>query len=144
MESNKMDVSELLKKPVIDIIKKFKLKKYIKICYPNDINTENWNCKVSDMKLPSFDGNLYFIIDAKYSLKYIGKSYDIKLRLKQHLVKDSDSTGSQLENVKNLICNNDEKHLYVWTWDITPKECNSYFETALSYKLTPEWCKRSS
>ncbi len=49
-------------------------------------------------------GYVYFIFDSTSSMcLYVGKSNDLKKRLKDHLVKPSTSTNSKYEDLKNYV-----------------------------------------
>lgn len=50
-------------------------------------------------------GNVYFIFDDK-KLLYVGKSLDIKQRLRQHLIKCSKKTYSKIQDVQKYLKDN--------------------------------------
>ena len=125
--------------------------KILKIKYSNGINKNNWK-KVADNDFQNIRGsipvndNIYAImvkvniktqtaiVDKKnnyYEVRYIGKSSDIRKRLRSHLVYKSKETSSCLENVKKHILGSSKKELYITTIQVIPHELNSYVESLL-------------
>lgn len=117
--------------------------------YSKSINEVNWtNIADSDfqkirLSIPKKD-NIYVImikVETKteifdknnnyYKVKYIGKSYNIRKRLRCHLVYKSKKTSSCLKEVKEYILNSSTKELYIRTIEVKPRELNSYVESLL-------------
>lgn len=149
-----MEVNVDAKKTLEDAISEIKntIPKVMK--YSEDIDEVNWTDiangdfqKIRD-KIPKED-NIYVImikVENKteiyckdknyYEVKYVGKSYNIKERLRCHLVYKSDTTNSCLEKVKDYILNNSStKELYIRTIKVEPREMNSYVESLLLKKF---------
>lgn len=81
-----------------------------------------------------------------YEVKYIGKSYNIRERLRCHFVYKSDTTSSCLEKVKEYILNSSINELYIRTIEVKPRELNSYVESLLLDYFNNEnvWYTRKS
>lgn len=140
--------------------------KLLKIKYSNSINKSNWkqvadnDFKIISVKIPVND-NIYAImvkvntktetaiIDENnnyYEVRYIGKSNDIRKRLRSHLVYKSNKTSSCLENVKKHILGSSTKELYISTIQVIPHELNSYVESLLLHHFNNKniWYTRKS
>ena len=123
----------------------------LKMKYSNNINKKNWR-KVADGDFKNIRGNIPVnhniyaimvkvniktktaIVDKNnnyYEVRYIGKSSDIRKRLRSHLVYKSKETSSCLENVKKHILGSSKKELYITTIQVIPHELNSYVESLL-------------
>ena len=144
-----MEVNVDAKKTLEDAISEIKntIPKVMK--YSEDIDEVNWTDiangdfqKIRD-KIPKED-NIYVImikVETKteifdknnnyYKVKYIGKTYNIRERLRCHLVYKSDTTSSCLKEVKEYILNSSTKELYIRTIEVKPRELNSYVESLL-------------
>lgn len=66
-----------------------------------------------------------------YEVRYIGKSNDIRKRLRSHLVYKSKKTSSCLEDVKKHVLGSSTKELYISTIEVIPNGLNSYVESLL-------------
>ena len=140
-----IDYKDILQKAISEI--KNDTPKVMK--YSKSINEVNWtNIADSDfqkirLSIPKKD-NIYVImikVETKteifdknnnyYKVKYIGKSYNIRKRLRSHLVYKSKKTSSCLKEVKEYILNSSTKELYIRTIEVKPRELNSYVESLL-------------
>lgn len=159
-----MEVNVDAKKTLEDAISEIKntIPKVMK--YSEDIDEVNWTDiangdfqKIRD-KIPKED-NIYVImikVETKteifdknnnyYKVKYIGKTYNIRERLRCHLVYKSDTTSSCLKEVKEYILNSSTKELYIRTIEVKPRELNSYVESLLLNNFDDEdvWYTRKS
>ena len=144
MEVN-IDSQDILQKAISEI--KNDTPKVMK--YSKSINEVNWT-DIADsdfqkirLSIPKED-NIYVImikVETKtkifdknnnyYKVKYIGKTYNIRERLRCHLVYKSDTTSSCLKEVKEYILNSSTKELYIRTIEVKPRELNSYVESLL-------------
>lgn len=125
--------------------------KILKIKYPNGINRNNWK-KIADNEFQNIRGsipvndNIYAIMvkvniktetaivdknNNYYEVRYIGKSNDIRKRLRSHLVYKSKKTSSCLEDVKKHVLGSSTKELYISTIEVIPNGLNSYVESLL-------------
>ena len=140
-----IDYKDILQKAISEI--KNDTPKVMK--YSKSINEVNWtNIADSDfqkirLSIPKKD-NIYVImikVETKteifdknnnyYKVKYIGKSYNIRKRLRSHLVYKSKKTSSCLDNVKKHVLGSSTKELYISTIQVIPHELNSYVESLL-------------
>ena len=140
-----IDYKDILQKAISEI--KNDTPKVMK--YSKSINEVNWtNIADSDfqkirLSIPKKD-NIYVImikVETKteifdknnnyYKVKYIGKSYNIRKRLRCHLVYKYKKTSSCLKEVKEYILNSSTKELYIRTIEVKPRELNSYVESLL-------------
>ena len=159
-----MEINVNAKKTLEDAISEIKntIPKVMK--YSEDIDEVNWTDiangdfqKIRD-KIPKEDNIYVIMIKAKteteifdkdknyYEVKYIGKSYNIRERLRCHLVYKSDTTSSCLEKVKEYILNSSINELYIRTIEVKPRELNSYVESLLLDYFNNEnvWYTRTS
>lgn len=121
----------------------------LKMKYSNNINKKNWR-KVADGDFKNIRGNIPVnhniyaimvkvntkgeIVDKNnnhYEIRYIGKSNDIRKRLRNHLVYKSKKTSSCLQNVKKYVLSSSTKEVYISTIEVIPCELNSYVESLL-------------
>lgn len=68
--------------------------------------------------------NVYFLLDSNNDLLYVGKSLNIKKRLKEHLIECNQSTSSKIVNVHNHLdeCKKTNKDLVIryMTMEVEP------------------------
>ena len=159
-----MEVNVDAKKTLEDAISEIKntIPKVMK--YSEDIDEVNWTDIANGdfqkirLSIPKKD-NIYVImikVETKteifdknnnyYKVKYIGKTYNIRERLRCHLVYKSDTTSSCLKEVKEYILNSSTKELYIRTIEVKPRELNSYVESLLLNNFDDEdvWYTRKS
>lgn len=137
----------------------------LKIKYSNSINKNTWK-RVANNDFQNIKGsipindNIYAImvkvniktetsiIDKNnyYEVRYIGKSNDIRKRLRSHLVYKSNETSSCLENVKKHVLGSSTKELYISTIQVIPHQLNSYVESLLLHHFNNKnvWYTRKS
>ena len=159
-----MEINVNAKKTLEDAISEIKNDTPKVMKYSKRINAVNWT-DIADIDFQKFrcnipkEDNIYVImIKAKteteifdkdknyYEVKYIGKSYNIRERLRCHLVYKSDTTSSCLEKVKEYILNSSINELYIRTIEVKPRELNSYVESLLLDYFNNEnvWYTRTS
>lgn len=117
--------------------------------YSNNINVNNWKMMANN-NFQTIKGsinqnhNIYAIMvkvntkgeivdknNNHYEIRYIGKSNDIRKRLRNHLVYKSKKTSSCLQNVKKYVLSSSTKEVYISTIEVIPCELNSYVESLL-------------
>lgn len=137
----------------------------LKIKYSNSINKNTWK-RVANNDFQNIKGsipindNIYAIMvkvniktetsiihkNNYYEVRYIGKSNDIRKRLRSHLVYKSNETSSCLENVKKHVLGSSTKELYISTIQVIPHQLNSYVESLLLHHFNNKnvWYTRKS
>ena len=136
----------------------------LKIKYSNNINESTWDNvangdfeKIKD-SIPKKDNIYVIMIKVKtktkifdedtnyYEVKYIGKSYNIRKRLRNHLVCKSKKTSSCLQHVKDYVLRSSTKEVYISTIEVIPRELNSYVESLLLKQFNSKnvWYTRKS
>ena len=95
-------------------------------------NGNNYNCCVYGILIKNKE------IGSEWELKYIGvrKFREMKQRLKQHFVKKSDQTNSQLSRILNL----DGKVIFgLKLTNIADIKLRNYYEEKLIEYFKPDW-----
>ena len=91
------------------------------------IQSKNDLSSIAKEHLESISGNVYILLNEDKDILYVGKSKSIKKRIKEHLVKCSSSTSSQIQNVydflkeKNLS-GKDNIKIYIFVLNVEPNE----------------------
>ena len=118
---------------------------FVPIDYPKDVGLYNWDDIVSDSIIPKMEGHLYFIYDSNKTLLYIGKSLEVNMALRSHLVrKYSKSMTSILDNLKESVRMSKDKRIYIKVIDIQPREYSGCFKPMLARHFIPKWNQRIS
>ena len=108
-----------------------------------EINDEKNKTKVHNKLNPkskiidniSFNVGIYFILSSEKKLLYIGKSLDVKKRLKEHLIEKSESTSSSMFKINSYLRKKNQKFLYYYAIETT-RNCNASIEgTLIDYAI---------
>jgi len=118
---------------------------YVRIDYPQNVNMANWDTLVDESIVPPMAGFLYFIYDSNMELLYLGRAQRVMFALKSHLVKrTSKSTSCVLDDIKNLVINGRDKHVYIKTLEVYPREYSMCFKPLLAKEYQPKLVRRIS
>ena len=110
------------------------------VAYPDGSGPANWNVPETDaingdrLKCLSGQGNVYAIFVGEceqWTAKYVGqrKSGKLRERMRQHLVKKSEGTGSQLPKVQRAVA--DGKKIGISYVLIKPESLRHYVEEVI-------------
>ena len=82
-----------------------------------------------------FNVGIYFILSSEKNLLYVGKSLDVKKRLKEHLIEKAESTSSSMFKINSYLRNKNQKFLYYYAIETT-RNCNASIEgTLIDYAI---------
>lgn len=103
-----------------------------------EINDEKNKTKVHNKLNPkskiidniSFNVGIYFILSSEKKLLYIGKSLNVKKRLKDHLIEKPESTSSSMFKINSYLREKNQKLLYYYAIE-TNENCNASIEGIL-------------
>jgi len=124
---------------------------FIEILYPPGIEKDTWEFYQESIELPKLTGSIFCIFTDSdkdgegKELLYIGKSKDLNFSLFNHLKRSSSPrTQSILSTVKDIICGEEKKKIYVKVIDLRPVELASTLKPYLIKEYEPLLCQRLS
>ena len=88
------------------------------------------NPKIKDINNIDFNVGIYFILSSEKNLLYVGKSLDVKKRLKEHLIEKAESTSSSMFKINLYLRKKNQKFLYYYAIKTT-RNCNASIEGIL-------------
>ena len=125
--------------------KEYESAPFVRVDYPNTVTEGNWDEMVTESIVPPVTGFLYFIFNADKELLYLGRAQRVMFSLKSHLVKKtSPTTCSILDNIKDLVVNGKDKHIFIKAIEVMPREYSAVFKPLLAREYQPKWVKRIS
>lgn len=134
-----------LKSIVEEVMKDYEQQPFVEINYPKAIDLATWEFHIDSVNIPKQSGQLYFIFDGSKKLLYIGKTKEITLALRNHLIKHTSiSSKSILEEIKGIVSKSDDKKIYLKTIELKPIELASYLKPCLIEEYDPLFCQRLS
>ena len=118
---------------------------YVTVDFPAGIDTATWEFFEDSISIPPLQGNIYCIFAEDKKLLYIGKTKDLALALRNHLIrKTSKSASSLLETIKEKVSESEHKRIYLKVIDIEPVELASAIKPLLVKMYAPSLVKRIS
>ena len=128
-----------------EVKKEYEEEPFVRVDYPAHVTEDNWDNIVSDSIIPSMKGYLYAIFDADETLLYLGRAQRVMFSLKSHLIRrTSPTTCSILDDIKDLIVNGQDKHLFIKVIEVQPREYSTCFKPLLAKDYQPKLVKRIS
>ena len=114
---------------------------------PKNLTKDSWNELMNDAtgdfwETIDVEDNIYFIFDDKRNLLDVGKSKDIRGRLKQHFVSKPQGTSSKIEELQKYVLDEQRFTLYVSTLKIDPAKYYQMAEAFYIDRFSPPWNNR--